>query len=135
MKRYIQLYILQVIFLILSSHFTHFRKAKCTQNMVITLRLYSSVFVLSIFYISYSVTKSCLTLGNPMDCILPGSSVHEIFQARILKRVAISSSRGSSRTRDGTYISWVSYTIRWTLPTAPSRKPLLFRHYKCNVGS
>ena len=89
MKRYIQLYILQVIFLILSSHFTHFRKVKCTQNMVITLRLYSSVFAWSIFYISYSVTKSCLTLGNPMDCILPGSSVHEIFQARILEWVAI----------------------------------------------
>ena len=28
--------------------------------------------------------QSCLTLCNPMDCSLPGSSVHEIFQARIL---------------------------------------------------
>ena len=33
---------------------------------------------------------------NPLDCILPGSSVHGIFQARILEWVAISSSRGSS---------------------------------------
>ena len=40
--------------------------------------------------------QSCLTLCNPMDCIPSGSSVHGISQARILKRVAISSSRASS---------------------------------------
>ena len=37
-----------------------------------------------------SVTQSCLTLCDPMDCSLPGSSVHGIFQARILEWVAIS---------------------------------------------
>ena len=42
----------------------------------------------------------CLTLGNPMDYSLPGSSVHGILQARILEWVAISSSRGSSQPRD-----------------------------------
>ena len=46
------------------------------------------------------VTQLCLTLCNPMDCGPPGSSVHEISQARILKWVAISYSRGSSRPRD-----------------------------------
>ena len=40
-----------------------------------------------------SVTQSCLTLCDTMDCSLPGSSVHEIFQVRILKWVAISYSR------------------------------------------
>ena len=40
-----------------------------------------------------SVTKSCLTLGDPMDCSLPGSSVHGIFQARILEWIAIPFSR------------------------------------------
>ena len=44
-----------------------------------------------------SITQSCLTLCNSMDCSPPGSSVHGIFQARILERVAISCSRGSSR--------------------------------------
>ena len=39
------------------------------------------------------VTQSCLTLCDPMDCSLPGSSVHGIFQARILEWVAISFSR------------------------------------------
>ena len=42
------------------------------------------------------VTQSCLTLFHPMGCSPPGSSVHGIFQARILKRVAIHFSRGSS---------------------------------------
>ena len=35
------------------------------------------------------VTQSFLTLSNPMDCSLPGSSVHGIFQARVLEWVAI----------------------------------------------
>ena len=39
------------------------------------------------------VTWSCPTLCNPMDCSLPGSSVHGILQARILERVAIPFSR------------------------------------------
>ena len=43
------------------------------------------------------VIQSCLTLCDPMDCSLPGSSVHGILQARILEGVAIPFSRGSSR--------------------------------------
>ena len=39
-----------------------------------------------------STAQSCLTLCKSMDCSLPGSSVHEILSARILKWVAISSS-------------------------------------------
>ena len=35
------------------------------------------------------VAQSCLTLSNPMDCSLPGSSVHGIFQARALEWGAI----------------------------------------------
>ena len=35
------------------------------------------------------VTQSCPTLSDPMDCSLPGSSVHGIFQARVLEWVAI----------------------------------------------
>ena len=42
------------------------------------------------------VAKSCLTLCNPMDCSLPGSSVHGIFQERVLEWVAIPFSRGFS---------------------------------------
>ena len=40
--------------------------------------------------------QSCLTLCNPMDCSLPGSSVHRIFQARVLEWVAIAFSEGNT---------------------------------------
>ena len=46
------------------------------------------------------VAQSYLTLCAPMDCGPPGSSVHGIFQARILEWGATSYSRGSSRPRD-----------------------------------
>ena len=49
--------------------------------------------------------KSYLTLCDPMDCSLPGFSVHGILQARILEWVAISFSRGSSWRRDRTWVS------------------------------
>ena len=42
------------------------------------------------------VAQSCPTLCDPMDCSLPGFSVHGIFQARALEWIAISFSRGSS---------------------------------------
>ena len=45
------------------------------------------------------------TLCDSVDCSLPGSSVHEILQARILQWVAISFSRGSSQPRDQTWVS------------------------------
>ena len=55
-----------------------------------------------------TVTQLCLTLCDPMDCSPPGSSLHGIFQARILEWVAISSSMGSSQCRDQTHVSWIS---------------------------
>ena len=61
------------------------------------------------------IAQSCLDLCNPMDCSPPGSSVHEILQARIPEWVAISFSRGSSQPRDQTRVSRVAgrlFTIR-----------------------
>ena len=46
-----------------------------------------------ILAVSVLVTQSCPTLWDSMDCSPPGSSVHGIFQARILEWVAISYSR------------------------------------------
>ena len=46
------------------------------------------------------VSQSCPTLCNPMDCSPPGSSVHGIFQARILEWGAIAFSRGSSVAKE-----------------------------------
>ena len=42
------------------------------------------------------VAHSCLTLSDPMNCSLPGSSVYGIIQAKILEKVAMPSSRGFS---------------------------------------
>ena len=53
------------------------------------------------------VVQSCPTLCDPMDCSLPGSSVHGIFQAIVLEWIAISFSRGSPRPRDGNWVSRV----------------------------
>ena len=80
------------------------------------------------------VCASCQTLGEPMDCRSTGSSVHGIFQARILEGVTISSSRGSSQPRDGTCSllplqHWLvdsTYCPNWeadSLATELSRKP------------
>ena len=49
--------------------------------------------------------QSCLTLWDPMDCSLPGSSVCGILQTRILEWVAMPSSRGSSQPKDRTQVS------------------------------
>ena len=64
---------------------------------------------------SATCAQSCLTLWDPMDCGPPGSSVHRIFQARILEWVVISSSRGSSWPRDWTHDSCFSCISRQIL--------------------
>ena len=68
------------------------------------------------------VTKSCLTLWDPVDCSPPGSSLHWIFQARILEWVAIPYSRGSSWPRDWTCVSCLAGGF---FTTEPHEKSLL----------
>ena len=58
------------------------------------------------------VSQSCPTLCDPMDCSLPGSSVHGILQVRILEWVAVPFPRESSQHSDGTHIPCFS---RWIL--------------------
>ena len=59
------------------------------------------------------------TLSNPIDCSLPGFSVHEILQARILEWIAIPF-RGSSRLRNRTQVSALQAD---SLPSEPPGKP------------
>ena len=54
------------------------------------------------------VAQLCLTLCDPMDCSLSGSSIHGIFQARVLEWIAISFSRGSSLPRNQTWVSLIA---------------------------
>ena len=57
----------------------------------------------------------CLFVTAWIICHLPGSSIHGIFQARILEWVAISYSRGSSLSRDRTCVSCISCIGRHVL--------------------
>ena len=54
------------------------------------------------------VAWPCPTLCDSMDCSPPGSSIHGIFQARVLEWIAISFSRGSSWPRDQTQVSCIA---------------------------
>ena len=62
----------------------------------------------------------CPTLCDLKDCSLQGSSIHSIFQARVLEWVAISFSRGSSRPRDQTQVSRIAADA---LTSEPPGKP------------
>ena len=80
----------------------------------------------SLQFSMHACAQSCLTLCNPMDCSLPGSSVLGIFQARILEWVAISSSRWSSQTRD--QLPCLLHLLYWqadSLPLAPPGNPMV----------
>ena len=74
---------------------------------------------------SVLVTQLCPTLCNSMDCSLPGSSVQEIFQARILECVAISFSRGSSQPRNQTQVFCIAgrFFTLWATGEAPLLPP------------
>ena len=84
----------------------------------------SRIIMMSFFYFNQVlVTQSCSTFCNPVDCSLPGSSVHGIFWARILEWVAISFSR-SSRPRDRTQVSHIAGRF---ITCEPPGKPILAR--------
>ena len=77
-----------------------------------------------------TVVHLCPTLRPPMDWSPPGSSVHGIFQARILECVAISFSRGSSRSRDQTCVSL--HFLLWKVDSLPLSFP---RWIQCHLES
>ena len=65
---------------------------------------------------SESVSRSVMDSLRPVNCSLPSSSVHGIFQARVLEWVAIPFSRGSSRPRDRTQVSCIAGRLRLRVP-------------------
>ena len=76
-----------------------------TSLALLALKFYDSIWLKES---ESEVVQSCPTLWEPMECSLPGFSVHEVFQARILKWVAFSFSRGSSQPRDQTLVSHIA---------------------------
>ena len=63
------------------------------------------------------VTQSCPTLSDPMDCSLPGSSVHGICQARVLEWGAIAFSVWSGREVLKIFLMWTIFKIVFELVT------------------
>ena len=61
-------------------------------------------FVVVVVVVSHSVVSNSL---RPIDCSVPGSFVHGIFQATVLEWIAISFSRGSSQSRARTWVSHI----------------------------
>ena len=74
------------------------RAAKSQTQLDSDISLFELRMVFKIFVCS--VSQSCPTLCDSLDCSLSGSSVHGILPARILEWVAVSSSQGSSGHRD-----------------------------------
>ena len=60
------------------------------------------------YSVLYLISQLCPTVCDPMDCNLPGSSVHGILQARKPEWVAMPSSRESSQPRDQTQVSRIA---------------------------
>ena len=75
---------------------------------------------------------SCVQLlCNPMDCSPPGSSVHEIYKARILEWIAIPFSRGSSQPGDRSHVSCIAGGLITSEPPGkPTGVPLIITLYQ-----
>ena len=74
-------------------------------------------FLLQCMKVKSEVAQSCLTLSDPMDCSLSGSSIHGIFQARVLDWGAIAfSGLQSTGSQSWTWLKWLC-THTWLLIT------------------
>ena len=78
------------------------------RNISFWYTLEKNKLLLAVYIMKVLVAQLCPVLRYPMDCSLPGSSVHGIVQARILEWVAIPFSRGSSWSRDWTWIPCIA---------------------------
>ena len=107
-----------------SSHtHTHTQRQLCDYYVDVLINMIMVIISKCIGILSYYIlhlvcvcmcvhTQSCQTLCDSMDCSPPGSSVHGIFQVRILEWVAISFSRVSFQPRDQTCVTCVSCICR-----------------------
>ena len=78
------------------------------------------------------VAQSCPTLSDPMDCSLPGSSTHGIFQARVLERGAIAFSclKEENYTLKHLYSSWKKLPLKkWAYHLSPGTNIFSYLKY------
>ena len=116
--------------------------SSCSIGMsLLALTLFFMVFAkcchIKTFVVIVVQSLSFVQLCIPMDCSLPGSSDRGIFQARILEWVAISFSRGSSWTKDQTYVFCIGRQIPWGFWTVVLEKtfkvPWIARRYNQSI--
>ena len=100
---------------------------------IIQYQYYHSISIYS-FNIKVLVTQSCPTLYDPMDYSPPDSSIHGILEARILKWVAISFSRGYSWPRDWTQVSCIASRLftKWATKEASQYQKQVIKKLKFN---
>ena len=81
-------------------------KSSCLANSNIFFLKLSIIIIYFYYTYLWILCVSCSIMCNwpPLDCCLPGSSVHEILQARILECAAFAFSRGSSQYRGRTWV-------------------------------
>ena len=75
------------------------------------------------------VSHSCLTLSDPMDCSLPGSSIHGIFQARVLEWGAIAFSASLLSLLIKFEMGWPVFALKRLHTSSPHERPLLLPLY------
>ena len=109
---------------IYTSRELNLKKYKLQGVFAISLVLYITSSIVVWFMYAQSL-QLCPTLCNPMNCSLPGSSVHGILQARILEWIAMLSSERLFQPRDPARDSCFSFIagrffIHWATWEAPS---------------
>ena len=95
------------------------------EGLISSIQCNRDLFILiKVMAAKIQCAQSRLTLCNPMGCNPPGSSVHRIFQARILEWIVISSSRGSSWPRSRAQVSCSAgrFLTNWVMREAPDVK-------------
>ena len=103
------------LFLFSISSWFSLEKWYLSKNLSISSRLSHFIGV----WLLVKVAQLYPILGDSVDCNLPGSSVHGIFQAGVLEWLAVSVSTGSSQPRDRTPFSGIAYSLQSELPGKP----------------
>ena len=118
---------LQYISWLKASQCTYFIYSKCNREHAQKKYVSSgttqcnAIVLINPWKVKVLVAQLCSTLGDPLDCNLPGSSVHAILQARILEWVAIPFSGGHFQPRNQTQVSRIAdrlFTV-WATKESP----------------
>ena len=105
---------------------TERRKFKITKyDWFIYATLITSVTFINLILCFVLSCSGMSNFCNPLNSIPPGSSVYRIPQARILEKVTISFSRGSSQLRDQTHITWSPALEGEFFTTEPPGMPMI----------